>query len=59
MALRLLKHIVRYKEHLEEDELGAQGGLVDVHEGCQLGQADGGVQLEQLLQAGKVALLLD
>lgn len=44
--------------HLEEDELGAESGLVEVHEGGQLGQRDGGVQLEQLLEAGQVALLL-
>ncbi len=44
--------------HLEEDELGAEGGLVEVHEGGELGQRDGRIQLEQLLQAGQVALLL-
>ena len=31
---------------LEQHELGAEGGLIHVHEGCQLGQRDGGVQLQ-------------
>lgn len=44
--------------HLQQDELGAEGGLVEVHEGGQFGQRDGGVQLQQLLEAGQVALLL-
>ncbi len=44
--------------HLEEHELAAQGGLIHVHERGQLGQGDGGVELEQLLEAGQVLLLL-
>ncbi len=44
--------------NLEKHELAAQGGLVHVHEGGQLGQRDGRVQLEQLLEGGQVLLLL-
>ena len=46
-------------QHLEQEQLSAQGGLVQVHEAGQLGQADGGVQLQQQLQGGQVALLHD
>ena len=44
---------------LEEHELGAQGGLVHVHERRQFRQRNRRVQLEQLLEAGQVALLRD
>ena len=44
--------------YLEEHELAAQGGLIHVHERGQLGQRYGGVQLQQLLEAGQMLLLL-
>lgn len=43
--------------HLEQHELRAQRGLVHVHERGELGQRDGRVQPQQLLEAGQVALL--
>ena len=53
-----ISFIKQQQGYLEEHELAAKGGLVHVHEGGQLGQRDGCVQLEQLLEGGQVLLLL-
>lgn len=44
--------------YLEEHELAAQRSLIHVHEGGQLRQRDGCVQLQQLLEGRQVLLLL-